>query len=173
MIGTIIRDASPLLHTEHLPQTPPHLSLSCPPCQKSGLKVLKYEFALCFRVNGSCSQSLSQSSDILAALAAVFDGHTETEKKGHIKKVRLRCYRILRPCMTRALQTNGIFELRVKNDEGKEAIWTIDLKKTGTVYAGTAKPKADVTLLLSDDTFAQLAAGKVWTCYIIFVGAAN
>ena len=26
-------------------------------------------------------------------------------------------------------------------------VWTIDLKKTGTVYKGEAKPKADVTLI--------------------------
>lgn len=58
-------------------------------------------------------------------------------------------------------QTNGIFELRVKNAEGKEAVWSIDLKKTGTVYTGPAKPKADVTIILSDDVFTQLATGKV------------
>lgn len=35
------------------------------------------------------------------------------------------------------------------------------MKKAGTVYKGTAKPKADVTIILSDDTFAQLAEGKL------------
>ena len=59
------------------------------------------------------------------------------------------------------LQTNGIFELRIKNAEGKEATWTIDLKTTGTIYKGEAKSKPNVTILLSDDTFSQLAAGKV------------
>ena len=49
----------------------------------------------------------------------------------------------------------------MKNESGKEAIWTIDLKKTGTVYKGKAKPKADVTIILSDETFTQLAEGKV------------
>lgn len=68
---------------------------------------------------------------------------TEAEKKGEIKKV------------------NGIFEMRVKNGKGKEGIWTIDLKKEGTVYKGGAKPKADVTISLSDDTFQQLADGKL------------
>ena len=65
-------------------------------------------------------------------------------------------------------QTNGIFELRVKNDAGKEAVWTIDMKKTGTVYKGPAKPKADVTIILSDETFTQLASGKV--CRVNSVG---
>ena len=58
-------------------------------------------------------------------------------------------------------KANGIFELRIKNDAGKEEVWTIDLKKTGTVYKGAAKPKMDVAIILSDDTFLQLADGKV------------
>ena len=49
----------------------------------------------------------------------------------------------------------------MKNEAGKEVTWTIDLKKTGTVYKGKAKPKADVTIILSDETFVQLAEGKV------------
>jgi hypothetical protein len=35
------------------------------------------------------------------------------------------------------------------------------MKKTGTVYLGPAKPKADVTLILSDETMSDLAEGKV------------
>ncbi|KII84425.1 hypothetical protein PLICRDRAFT_46335 [Plicaturopsis crispa FD-325 SS-3] len=84
-----------------------------------------------------------QASEILSAVAGAFAGYSEEEKKAQIKK------------------TNGIFELRVKNKEGKEAVWTIDLKKTGTVYKGEAKPKADVTIILSDDVLSQLAAGKL------------
>jgi len=51
--------------------------------------------------------------------------------------------------------------LRIKNDAGKEAVWTIDLKKTGTVSKGPAKPKADVTIIMTDETFSQLASGKI------------
>ncbi|EMD33998.1 hypothetical protein CERSUDRAFT_117517 [Gelatoporia subvermispora B] len=83
-----------------------------------------------------------KSSDIIAALAAVFDGYNDEEKKAQIKK------------------TNGIFELRLKNAEGKEGIWTIDLKTTGSVYKGAAKSKPNVTILMSDETFQDLAAGK-------------
>jgi putative sterol carrier protein len=36
------------------------------------------------------------------------------------------------------------------------------MKKQGTVYKGPAKPKADVTIILSDDTLTDLASGKVW-----------
>jgi hypothetical protein len=57
-------------------------------------------------------------------------------------------------------QTNGVFQLNVSNEK-QTAIWTIDMKKTGTVYKGPATPKADVTLILSDDVFTQLAEGKV------------
>lgn len=35
------------------------------------------------------------------------------------------------------------------------------MKKTGTVYKGKATPKADVTIILSDDTLVDLASGKV------------
>ncbi|TFK49994.1 sterol-binding protein [Heliocybe sulcata] len=83
-----------------------------------------------------------KTSDTLAALAQVFQSYSEQEKKAQIKK------------------TNGIFELRVNNG-GKEAVWTIDMKKEGTIYKGEAKPKPDVTILLSDDTFSQLAEGKI------------
>ena len=59
------------------------------------------------------------------------------------------------------MKTNGIFEMRVKNAEGKEAVWTIDLKQTGTVYKGEPKSKPNVTIILSDETFTQLAEGKL------------
>ncbi|GAA5844416.1 hypothetical protein JCM5353_008290 [Sporobolomyces roseus] len=68
---------------------------------------------------------------------------SDAEKKENMKKV------------------NGIFEMRLKNKEGKEQIWTIDLKKDAKVYKGNAKPKADVTISLADDTFQQLADGKL------------
>ncbi|KZT07754.1 sterol-binding-like protein [Laetiporus sulphureus 93-53] len=84
-----------------------------------------------------------KSSDVLATLASVFDNYNDEEKKAQIKK------------------TNGIFELRVKNTEGKEAVWTIDMKTLGTVYKGPAKSKANVTLIMSDETFKQLAEGKL------------
>lgn len=35
------------------------------------------------------------------------------------------------------------------------------MKKTGTVLKGSAKPKADVTLILSDATLVDLASGRV------------
>lgn len=60
-------------------------------------------------------------------------------------------------------QTNGIFQLEVSKN-GETAIWTIDAKKTGTVYKGKATPKADVTIILADDILVDLANGKVRHC---------
>ena len=51
--------------------------------------------------------------------------------------------------------------MRVKNADGKEGVWTIDLKQTGSVYKGEPKAKANVTIILSDETFMQLAEGKL------------
>lgn len=39
--------------------------------------------------------------------------------------------------------------------------WTIDAKKSGSVYKGKATPKADVTIILADETLIDLASGKV------------
>ncbi|KAI9461647.1 sterol-binding-like protein [Lactarius psammicola] len=85
------------------------------------------------------------TSVILAALAQIFDGYSDEEKVAQLKK------------------NNGVFEVRVKDAAGKEAFWTIDLKKTGTVKKGEAKSlglKPDVTILLSDETFVDIADGK-------------
>jgi hypothetical protein len=50
----------------------------------------------------------------------VFEKLSETERKNQIKKVGLMS---LRGGQADRLQTNGIFQLNVKNAEGKEAIW--------------------------------------------------
>ncbi|EIW84096.1 sterol-binding-like protein [Coniophora puteana RWD-64-598 SS2] len=84
-----------------------------------------------------------KASDIISELNKSFDGFSDAERKAQIKK------------------TNGIFELKITNAEKAEAVWTIDLKNKGVVYKGPAKPKADVTLIMSDDTFSQLASGKL------------
>ncbi|KAJ3352749.1 hypothetical protein HDU83_007697 [Entophlyctis luteolus] len=57
-------------------------------------------------------------------------------------------------------KVNGVFHLVVKNAAGKENTWTIDLKEKGDVLLG-AEGKADITISLSDDTFVDLADGKI------------
>ncbi|EIW72174.1 sterol-binding protein [Tremella mesenterica] len=83
-----------------------------------------------------------KTSEVLSTLATSFDKMSENDKKAQIKK------------------TNGIFQLNIKNAEGKEGIWVIDLKEQGKVTKGPAK-KPDCTMTLSDDTFMSLADGKL------------
>lgn len=47
------------------------------------------------------------------------------------------------------LQTNGVFEMHVKNAGGKELVWTIDLKK---VRLESASPSSYIHLLLAATT---------------------
>nr|CAG8565146.1 14233_t:CDS:2 [Entrophospora candida]CAG8574684.1 907_t:CDS:2 [Entrophospora candida] len=56
---------------------------------------------------------------------------------------------------------DAIFEIVVKNAEGKEQIWTLDFKNEGTVIAGKGSAKPDITISLSDDTFVDLSSGKL------------
>ncbi|KAF5382150.1 hypothetical protein D9615_004244 [Tricholomella constricta] len=84
-----------------------------------------------------------KASELIAGLHNAFSTYSDTEKQAQIKK------------------TNGIFELQVSNEAKEVVTWTIDMKKTGTVYKGSAKPKADVTIILSDETLTDLASGKL------------
>ena len=101
---------------------------------------------------------------VLAALAQVFDGYNDQEKAAQLKKVRARARGPFTASQSGPkMQNNGVFEFKVKDAAGKEASWTIDLKKTGTVKKGEAKSlglKPDVTILLSDETFVDIAEGK-------------
>ncbi|CAG7852069.1 SubName: Full=Probable peroxisomal protein POX18 {ECO:0000313/EMBL:CCA74818.1} [Serendipita indica DSM 11827] len=84
-----------------------------------------------------------QSSDRFAAIYDAFCAMSDAEKQAQIKKV------------------NGVFQFQIKNAQGQEENWTIDLKKEGTLYKGPAKGKADVTIIVSDETFTQMADGKL------------
>lgn len=48
----------------------------------------------------------------------------------------------------------------LKNKEGKEQSWLVDLKKDGTISKVEAGTKADVQLILKDVDFTKLATGK-------------
>lgn len=84
-----------------------------------------------------------KSSAIIESVALGISKLNEDEKKSQMKRV------------------NGIFQMNVKSSAGKEGTWTIDFKKEAKVYQGPAKPKADVTINLSDETFQALADGKL------------
>jgi putative sterol carrier protein len=49
----------------------------------------------------------------------------------------------------------------IKNDEGKEETFTVDLKKEGAVLKGKGPNKADAILSLKDADFIDLASGKL------------
>ncbi|KAF9234127.1 SCP2 sterol-binding domain-containing protein [Melanogaster broomeanus] len=80
-----------------------------------------------------------KASDVVVQLSYAFDGFTNAERQAQLKK------------------------LRISNAQKEEAVWTIDMKDKGVVYKGPvqAPAKAGVTILMSDDTFTQLAAGKL------------
>ncbi|KNG48797.1 sterol-binding-like protein [Stemphylium lycopersici] len=62
-----------------------------------------------------------------------------------------------------ALKTgNAIFAFNIKNKDGKQEAWHVDLKESGTVGKGVAPEgkKADVTLTLPDEEFGKLVQGK-------------
>lgn len=62
-----------------------------------------------------------------------------------------------------AIKKGGaIFAFQLKNKSGQEAAWHIDLKESGAIAKGNAPSgkKADVTLVLSDEDFGKLVAGK-------------
>ncbi|KAF8737619.1 hypothetical protein AX14_012613 [Amanita brunnescens Koide BX004] len=83
-----------------------------------------------------------KSSGIISDMQTAFSQLSEAEKKNRLKK------------------TNAVFELQVTNENKETVTWTIDMKKMGQVLKGSAKPKADVTLILSDATLVDLASGK-------------
>lgn len=86
-----------------------------------------------------------KASDVFSKLGATLSNLSDAERTAHVKK------------------TAAIFELRITNAQKQEAVWTIDLKEQGTIYAGPvrAPAKAGVTVSMSDDTFDQLASGKI------------
>ncbi|KAI0663780.1 SCP2 sterol-binding domain-containing protein [Cubamyces menziesii] len=58
------------------------------------------------------------------------------------------------------LQIGGIYEIHLTNSRRQAAIWTIDLKSTGTVLKGSFRT-ADVVITTSDETFVDIANGRV------------
>ncbi|GAW05247.1 sterol-binding-like protein [Lentinula edodes] len=73
-----------------------------------------------------------KSSELISSLGAVFESFSPAEKTSQIKK------------------TNGVFEIVVKKPQGKVT--------KGKAPAGT---KADVTITMDDETFVDLASGKL------------
>ncbi|KAL5035272.1 hypothetical protein BDV3_005228 [Batrachochytrium dendrobatidis] len=83
-----------------------------------------------------------KSSLAFSQLKVGIDGLSATEKQAMVK------------------QTGAVFEFLVKNAAGAQQAWTLDLKnQAGLTLGSNAKP--DITINLSDDTFVDLASGKL------------
>lgn len=54
----------------------------------------------------------------------------------------------------------AVIVISLKNKEGKEQSWVLDLKDAGKVEKVDKAPKSDVQLLLKDADFVKLANGK-------------
>ncbi|OJJ98066.1 hypothetical protein ASPACDRAFT_80194 [Aspergillus aculeatus ATCC 16872] len=59
-------------------------------------------------------------------------------------------------------KAKAVVSFSLKNSQGKEESWYLDLKDKGVVGKGAAPQggKADVTLSLSDEDFSSLVSGK-------------
>ncbi|EAU36637.1 conserved hypothetical protein [Aspergillus terreus NIH2624] len=59
-------------------------------------------------------------------------------------------------------KAKAVVAFNLKNEQGQEESWYLDLKEKGEVGKGAAPKggKADVTLTLSDADFASLVSGK-------------
>lgn len=54
----------------------------------------------------------------------------------------------------------SIIVITLKNKEGKDQSWVLDLKNAGSIEKVSSVPKNDVQLLLKDVDFVKLANGK-------------
>ncbi|CAO3591992.1 sterol binding protein [Absidia repens] len=83
-----------------------------------------------------------KGSELIAELSKAFEAYTPEERAKLIKQV------------------NGVFQFVLKAN-GKEEIFTVDVKKEGKVVRGKGSTKADAILTLNDADFVQLAEGKL------------
>jgi putative sterol carrier protein len=71
------------------------------------------------------------------------DGASDAEKQAQIKKAK------------------ALFQFDITNGEGKSQTWWIDLKQKGDVGKGKPPGKSDVTIVIKDADFMDLASGKL------------
>ncbi|KAI8341999.1 sterol binding protein [Chlamydoabsidia padenii] len=83
-----------------------------------------------------------KGSELIAELNKAFEAYTPEERAKLIKQV------------------NGVFQFVLKAN-GKEEIFTVDVKKEGKVVRGKGNIKADAILTMNDADFVALAEGKL------------
>lgn len=84
-----------------------------------------------------------KSSELIAELNKAFEAFSTEERAKLLKQV------------------NGVFQFVIKNNEGKEEVFTVDVKREGKVVRGKGSTKADAILSLKDADFIDLATGKL------------
>lgn len=105
-----------------------------------------------------------KSSELIAELNKAFEGYSAEEKAKLIKQVILYLLSEKRQGLSPTggnKKVNGVFQFVIKNSEGKEEIFTVDVKKEGKVVRGKGNVKADAILSLKDEDFVALATGKL------------
>ncbi|KAI9008103.1 hypothetical protein BC832DRAFT_553111 [Gaertneriomyces semiglobifer] len=114
------------------------------PAAESG-KAVKPESAPAPSGNGgSVAVSGFASSKVFEAISAGLNSASSAARLGQVKKIK------------------SIFAFEITNSDGKKQSWFVDLKNgEGAVGAGPAPGKADMTVLVSDKDFIELASGKV------------
>ncbi|OBZ86339.1 Oleate-induced peroxisomal protein POX18 [Choanephora cucurbitarum] len=83
-----------------------------------------------------------KSFELIDSLDKSFNGYS-TEEKSKLMK-----------------QVNGVFQFNIKNKQGEEQVFTIDVKKEGKAMRGKSSTKADAILSIKDKDFIDLATGK-------------
>ncbi|KAJ3052553.1 hypothetical protein HK097_006084 [Rhizophlyctis rosea] len=85
---------------------------------------------------------MSQSAALFDQLKSAVD-NLSADKKSELQK-----------------KLNAVFEIAIKKGEN-EHVWTLDFKDAGRITEGPAPGKADIRITTDDDTFANLASGKL------------
>ncbi|KAG2188495.1 hypothetical protein INT44_001249 [Umbelopsis vinacea] len=83
------------------------------------------------------------ASSIFEQAKKQMDGASDAEKQAQIKKAK------------------ALFQFDITNGEGKSQTWWIDLKQKGDVGKGKPPGKSDVTIVIKDADFMDLASGKL------------
>ena len=85
-----------------------------------------------------------KSSDIFEQVRVGLDALPEAERKTNVGKVK------------------GVFQFNITNEAKATQTWTVDLKNgLGAVMLGAPATKADIIISVSDQDYADMAAGKL------------
>jgi len=93
--------------------------------------------------SGSVAVAGFKSSDLFEQIRAGLESSSDEERVANVKKAQ------------------AVFQFDIKNAEGKTQSWALDLKNGKGSVATGASPKADVTIVVSDADFLDMAAGKL------------